>query len=145
MRVDAAVLAVTIGLGGCALFKAAPPAPAPPPPRPTATPQEPSPPSRPTVTPKDPSLPLPVLSPGVSPGDEQRLTINTQGRIEGTARLVRQIENRKLVGDQQEGFLTIQSLLAKAREALLARDVQRAFTLADKAYLLADDLVRRLK
>ena len=46
-------------------------------------------------------------------------------------------DGRRLRGDQQESFLTIQSFLAKAREALSARDVQRAFTLADKAYLLA--------
>ena len=31
----------------------------------------------------------------------------------------------------------------EAREALVAQDVQRAFTLADKAYLLADELAKR--
>jgi len=37
----------------------------------------------------------------------------------------------------------VQSFLEKAREALQAQDIQRAFTLADKAYLLADELTKR--
>ena len=67
-----------------------------------------------------------------------------QKRIDGTERLVRQIDQKKLVGQQQQNFETIQSFLAKAKEALSARDLQRAFTLADKAYLLADELSRML-
>ncbi len=83
-----------------------------------------------------------MLSPGVE--DEQRMRREAQKRIEGTERLVRQIEQKKLVGQQQQNFETIQSFLAKAKEALSARDLQRAFTLADKAYLLADELSRTL-
>ncbi len=67
---------------------------------------------------------------------------DAQNRIEGTERLVRQIDQKKLVGEQQQNLLTIQSFLTKAKEALSARDLQRAFTLADKAYLLADELSR---
>ena len=83
-----------------------------------------------------------MLSPGVE--DEQRMRREAQKRIDGTERLVRQIEQKKLVGQQQQNFETIQSFLAKAKEALSARDLQRAFTLADKAYLLADELSRTL-
>jgi len=83
-----------------------------------------------------------VLSPGVE--DEQRMRREAQKRIDGTERLVRQIDQKKLVGQQQQNFETIQSFLAKAKEALSARDLQRAFTLADKAYLLADELSRML-
>ncbi len=83
-----------------------------------------------------------MLSPGVE--DEQRMRREAQKRIDGTERLVRQIDQKKLVGQQQQNFETIQSFLAKAKEALSARDLQRAFTLADKAYLLADDLSRTL-
>jgi len=83
-----------------------------------------------------------VLSPGVE--DEQRMRREAQKRIDGTERLVRQIDQKKLVGQQQQNFETIQSFLAKAKEALSARDLQRAFTLADKAYLLADELSRTL-
>ena len=83
-----------------------------------------------------------MLSPGVE--DEQRMRREAQKRIDGTERLVRQIDQKKLVGQQQQNFETIQSFLAKAKEALSARDLQRAFTLADKAYLLADELSRML-
>ena len=83
-----------------------------------------------------------MLSPGVE--DEQRMRREAQKRIDGTERLVRQIDQKKLVGQQQQNFETIQSFLAKAKDALSARDLQRAFTLADKAYLLADDLSRTL-
>jgi len=76
--------------------------------------------------------------------DEQRMRREAQKRIDGTERLVRQIEQKKLAGQQQQNFETIQSFLAKAKEALSARDLQRAFTLADKAYLLADELSRML-
>ncbi len=83
-----------------------------------------------------------MLSPGVE--DEQRMRREAQKRIDGTERLVRQIDQKKLVGQQQQNFETIQSFLAKAKDALSARDLQRAFTLADKAYLLADELSRTL-
>ena len=83
-----------------------------------------------------------MLSPGVE--DEQRMRREAERRIAGTERLVRQIDQKKLAGQQQQNFETIQSFLAKAKEALSARDLQRAFTLADKAYLLADELSRML-
>jgi hypothetical protein len=91
-----------------------------------------------------PAPPPRVLAPHVSTEDERRLQQETQTRIDGTERLVRQIEHRRLGGEQQQNLLTIQSFLVKAREALTERDVQRAKTLADKAYLLADELVRGL-
>ena len=81
-----------------------------------------------------------MLSPQLQ--DEERVQRETQGRIDGAERLVRQIDQKKLVGDQQQNFLTIQSFLTKAKEAISARDVERAFTLADKAYVLARELSR---
>lgn len=74
--------------------------------------------------------------------DEQRLQRQTQSRIDDAERLVGQIDQRKLGGEQRENFLTIQSFVAKAKEALSTRDVQRAYTLADKARLLAEELSR---
>ncbi len=50
------------------------------------------------------------------------------------------IDPARLPREQQENYRTIQSFLVKAREALSSRDVQRAFTLADKAYFLADEM-----
>ena len=54
---------------------------------------------------------------------------------------MKQIDQRRLVGDQHQNLLTVQSFLVKAREALSEKDVQRALTLADKAFLLAEELV----
>jgi hypothetical protein len=105
-----------------------PPAPTPAPPRTAAIPREPS-----TPTP-------PVLAPQASAEEEQRIKSQAERRIEGTERIVQKIDPARLAREQRENYSTIQSFLAKAREALSARDVQRAFTLADKAYLLADEL-----
>lgn len=102
-----------------------PPAPAPPPPRTAAIPRE---------------TPAPVLAPQASAEEEQRIKNQAERRIEGTERLVQKIDPSRLAREQQENYLTIQSFLTKAREALSSRDVQRAFTLADKAFLLADEL-----
>ena len=100
-----------------------PPAPAQPPPRSAAIPREP-----------------PVLAPQASAEEEQRLKAQAERRIEGTEKLVQRIDPARLPREQQENYRTIQSFLVKAREALSTRDVQRAFTLADKAYLLADEM-----
>lgn len=108
--------------------------PAPPPP---AAP--PAPPPRTAAIPRD-VPPPPVLAPQASLEEEQRMKTQAERRIEGTEKLVQRIDPSRLAREQQENYLTIQSFLSKAREALSARDMQRAFTLADKAYLLADEL-----
>jgi len=121
------------------------PAPAKPAPPPTRE-QPPAPvtpmpaPPRTAAIPREPNVPAPVLAPQASTEEEQRIKSQAERRIEGTERLVQKIDPSRLVREQRENYLTIQSFLAKAREALSTRDVQRAFTLADKAYLLADEL-----
>ena len=87
--------------------------------------------------------PAPVLSPVLSVVDEQRLRADTQRRIEGASQRLRHIDTAKLASGDQDSLQTVQSFLEKAREALQAQDFQRAFTLADKAYLLADELAKR--
>ena len=104
---------------------------------PAATPAPAPPPAR--VIPDPP----PVLSPVLSAVDEQKLRADTQQRIEGTSQRLRQIDPAKLPSGEQDSLQTVQSFLEKAREALQAQDFQRAFTLADKAYLLADELSKR--
>jgi hypothetical protein len=116
------------------------PAPAPAPPQAPSAPAAPLPPPRTAAIPREPSLPAPVLTPQASAEDEQRIKSQAERRIEGTEKLVQKIDPSRLVREQRENYSTIQSFLAKAREALSTRDVQRAFTLADKAYLLADEL-----
>ncbi|HSE04418.1 MAG TPA: hypothetical protein VLK35_09745 [Methylomirabilota bacterium] len=116
---------------------APPAAPATPAPPPTAAPAAPSPaPPRTAAIPREP----PVLAPQASAEEEQRIKVQAERRIEGTERLVQRIDPTRLAREQQENYRTIQSFLVKAREALSTRDVQRAFTLADKAYLLADEM-----
>ena len=141
--------------------KSAPPAPvspprvSPPPPEP-ARPRTPVPPRPAAVTPApaqpapappratpEPPPPPPVLSPVLSAVDEQKLRADTQSRIDGVAQRLRQIDPTKLAAAEQENLQTVQSFLDKAREALQTQDVQRAFILADKAYLLADELTKR--
>ena len=120
-------LAVAVMLSGCAKLKeifSTPPTPPPP-----------------TVEPA-PAPPPAVLSPQVGSEQERRLQRDAQDRIDRTERLLTQVDPTRLGGQQQESYQTIQSFLAKAKEALYARDVQRAMTLADKALLLANELTR---
>jgi outer membrane biosynthesis protein TonB len=127
------------------------PVPAPAPPRPTTPAPLATPPTAPTSPP--PAAPAPpaprtaaipreppVLAPQASAEEEQRLKTQAERRIEGTEKLVQRIDPARLPREQQENYRTIQSFLVKAREALSSRDVQRAFTLADKAYFLADEM-----
>jgi hypothetical protein len=126
------------------------PAPGPAPPRPApaaplATPPAPTPPTPPAPAqppPRSAAIPRepPVLAPQASAEEEQRLKAQAERRIEGTEKLVQRIDPARLPREQQDNYRTIQSFLVKAREALSTRDVQRAFTLADKAYLLADEM-----
>ena len=95
-----------------------------------------TPPPRSAAIPREP----PVLAPQASAEEEQRIKIQAERRIEGTERIVQKIDPSRLAREQQENYRTIQSFLVKAREALSTRDVQRAFTLAEKAYLLADEM-----
>jgi hypothetical protein len=84
-----------------------------------------------------------VLSAGIE--DEQRMEREAQTRIDGAERLIKDIDPKKLARPrEEEDLLTIQSFLSDARKALSSRDVQRAFTLADKAFLLAGELSRAL-
>jgi hypothetical protein len=113
-----------------------PPAPLATPPATPPAPPAPAPPPRSAAIPREP----PVLAPQASAEEEQRLKAQAERRIEGTEKLVQRIDPARLPREQQENYRTIQSFLVKAREALSTRDVQRAFTLADKAYFLADEM-----
>jgi ABC-type uncharacterized transport system YnjBCD ATPase subunit len=83
-----------------------------------------------------------VLAPQVSGEEESRLSREAASRIDAAEKLVRQLDPGRLSQGQQETLATIRDFLAKARDAMTARDVQRAFTLADKALALANDLSR---
>ena len=165
MRLALLVVAVCLGLAGCATIKGWF-APAPPPaqagqpaeparraaPPPTSSPPRAAPPTlgpprpgtlAPAPSPVPADAPPPVLSPVLDAVDEQKLRAEAQQRIDGAEQRLRQVDPAKLASGQQDSLQTVQSFLDKAREALQTQDVQRAFTLADKAYLLADELAKR--
>ena len=123
------------------LVKPPPTAMTPPVPTSPATPSSPPVPS-PPAAPVPPAPPPRILGQQVSSEDEKRIQGDAQRRIDRTERLVKQIDQRRLIGDQHQNLLTVQSFLVKAREALSEKDVQRALTLADKAFLLAEELVK---
>jgi len=84
-----------------------------------------------------------VLSPQASGVEEERRKQEARVRIEGAERIVQQIDQRKLGKEDQETYVTIQSFLSKAKEALSVNDFPRAVNLADKAQVLAHEMVRR--
>ena len=84
----------------------------------------------------------PVLSPDVSPEAAERLSRETRARLDATEGLLRPLDGKALPPEQAETYATIQSFLAKAREALERQNLQRAATLADKANILAQELVQ---
>lgn len=136
------ILLMTVMLAGCAEKKAAVIPDAPPAltkPRPTR--KQPSSVRKEPPPVKEESPPPPVLSLEASQEEEDRLRQEATSRIEGAERIVKQIDQAKLPEEQQGTFLTIQSFLTKAREALSLEEFLRAFNLADKAQILAQELL----
>ena len=111
-------------------------------PRPAPQPQAPAPPPPQVATapPPAPPRPAPVLSPHVGTDEERRLVAAAQTRIDDADRVMGRIDQKKLGKRQLETLTTIQSFIVKAREAIGARDFERAYTLADKAHVLAEEI-----
>jgi hypothetical protein len=134
------VLLLAVMSGGCAEKKA------------TVIPASPQRPQRPRPVKKEPSPvkkedppPPTILSPRVGQEEEDRLKQEAMSRIDGAERIVTQIDQNRLVEDQRGTFTTLQSFLSKAREALSLEDFLRAFNLADKAQILAQELLNSLR
>jgi len=134
------ILLAVIMVGGCAEKRATvvPGSPLPPP-RSRPVKKEPSP-----VRKEPPPAPI-ILSPRVGQEEEDRLKQEAKSRIDGTERIVKQIDQARLAEEQRGTLLTIQSFLSKAREALSLEDFLRAFNLADKAQILAQELLNSLR
>ena len=128
MRPLSYVTLLAVMLGGCAEKKAA------------VIQKPPSPLSRPRPVKKEPPPPT-ILSPRVGREEEDRLKHEAKSRIEEAERIVKQIDQHRLAEEQRGTFSTIQSFLSKAREALSFEDFLRAFNLADKAQILAQELL----
>lgn len=86
-----------------------------------------------------------VLSSPAGREEEEQLKQQAAARIESTERMVRQINAKKLAKDQEELFSTIRSFLSKAKEAIALKDFPRAFALADKARILAEELLTTVR
>jgi hypothetical protein len=124
-----------------------PPAPAPPIRRPVKKerPRPQAPPAQAPAKEKLPPPPPPLLSPEAGQGEEGRLKQEAKARVEGAEQIVRQIDQNRLAKEQQETFSTIQSFLSKAKEALSLEDFLRAANLADKAQVLAQELLHTIR
>ncbi len=132
MRLLSSLCLLTVLMAGCAQSKAA------------GVPSGPASPQAYPMREESPSPPR-LLSSQVGREEEERLKQQAATRIEGTEQMVRQINAKKLAKDQEEVFSTIRSFLSKAKEALALKDFLRAFTLADKARILAEGLLTTLR
>jgi hypothetical protein len=77
--------------------------------------------------------------------DEDRLLREVNEKIQKAEQTVQQVDRNRMVKEQQEMYATIQSFIANAREAASARDFLKANNLAEKAQILAEDLLRNLR
>ncbi len=91
-----------------------------------------------------PSAPR-TLSPDVGREEEEQLRRAAEAKIEGAEQVVKKIERRTLAKDQQETLSTVRSFVSKAKEALSIKDFSRAYNLANKAFILAQDLSGTIK
>ncbi len=86
-----------------------------------------------------------MISPQAPPEEQRRLTRLTNDNLASAEQLLKRIDGRRLSAEQQDTAQTVRSFMDKAREALVANDVARASTLADKARVLADELARGVR
>ncbi|HLC21755.1 MAG TPA: hypothetical protein VJM10_06585, partial [Candidatus Methylomirabilis sp.] len=113
----------------------------PPPPQVPATPRPAK--KEPPLPPPPP--PPPLLSPQVGQAEADVLRQEAEAKVEGAEQLIKQIDQTKLAKEQEETFLTIQSFLSKAKEAISTEDFLKALNLADKAQVLAQELLRAVR
>ena len=134
MRALCCAMLLAVVAAGCAEKQAiVPPTPAPAPAKPRPVKKQPPPPAP------------PLLSPQVGQAEADVLRQEAEARVEGTEQLIKQIDQKKLAKEQEETFLTIQSFLSKAKEAISTEDFLKAFNLADKAQVLAQELLRTIR
>jgi|SRR6202167_745224 len=86
--------------------------------------------------------PAAQIAPGMTPAEASRQRQNAEQWLGSTDGQLKQLEGRTLNDRQQETVGQIHNYLKGARSALKEGDVGRASTLAQKAYLLSDDLTK---
>jgi len=86
--------------------------------------------------------PTAQLAPGLTEEQARQQRQRTEALLDSTESNLRQLAQRTLNQNQQDTIAQIRNYMAGARSALKDGDPQRARTLAFKARLLSDDLVK---
>jgi len=86
--------------------------------------------------------PAEQIAPGVTPAEAARQRQNVEQWLDSTDGQLKQLSERKLNTQQDETLGQIRNYMDGARGALREGDVRRASTLAEKAHLLSDDMVK---
>jgi hypothetical protein len=86
--------------------------------------------------------PTAQLAPGLTEEQARQQRQRTEALLDSTENNLRQLAQRTLNQNQQDTIAQIRNYMAGARSALKDGDPQRARTLAFKARLLSDDLVK---
>ena len=88
------------------------------------------------------SEPAAQIAPGMTPAEATRERQHAEQLLGSTGDQVKQLALRTLDARQQETVGQIRNYMDGAHSALKEGDVRRASTLAEKAHLLAEDLVK---
>jgi hypothetical protein len=86
--------------------------------------------------------PAEQIAPGVTPAEAVRQRQIAEQWLNSTDGQLKELSERSLNPQQQETIAQIRNYMNGARGALREGDVRRASTLAEKAHLLSDDLVK---
>jgi hypothetical protein len=87
--------------------------------------------------------PTAQIVPGIPPAEAARERQNAEQLLDSTDMRLKPLTGRTLDERQAETLGQIRNYMTGARSALQEGDVRRASTLAEKAHLLADDLIGR--
>ncbi len=91
------------------------------------------------------SEPVAQIVPGITQEEANRQRERAEQLLSAAESSLKELSFRSLNPDQGEMVVQIRQYMDVARSALKESDPQRAHTLAQKAYLLADDLVKHQK
>ncbi len=86
--------------------------------------------------------PAAQIAPDITPAEASKERQNAEQLLASTDDHLKQLTGRTLDARQQESVGQIRNYMAGTRSALKEGDVRRASTLAQKAHLLAEDLVK---
>ena len=86
--------------------------------------------------------PVTQILPGISQEEADRQRESAEQLLAAAESSLKELATRSLNVQQQETVVQVRQYVGVARSALKESDTQRAHTLALKAYLLSDDLVK---